>query len=65
MFNLGSYIQENKDKRDKFRVLRKMSIHELSELDIDFNMSVLTDENAYCLAVLTKEEYILIEKVIK
>jgi hypothetical protein len=43
--------------REKFRVLRELSSHELSELDEDFNLSVLTDKKAYVVAVLTKKEF--------
>jgi hypothetical protein len=44
-------------KRDKFRRLRDMNVHELSALDEDFNLTVLTDKEAYAVAVLSKEEF--------
>ena len=56
------YLERVKNIREKFRVLRKMSTHELGELDSDFNLNVLTDEKAYAIAVLTKEEFDLLFK---
>lgn len=43
--------------REKFRTLRTLSTHELSELDEDFNLSVLADKEAYAIAVLTYKEF--------